>query len=155
VIQLRPFRRADLKTLHSIDNICFPPGIAYSKAELRYYLQHPKSFTAIAQSDAQTIAGFCTGHLLMREGRRFGHIITIDVLPDARRRGVGRVLLRAVEDHFKLNAADSVRLEVAIDNSQAQAFYQSMGYARIGMIPRYYAGHLDALVMEKCFTADA
>ena len=33
--------------------------------------------------------------------------------------------------------------------------YQAMGYARIGMIPGYYAGRLDALVMEKQLTADA
>ena len=35
-IQLRPFQRADLDTLYKIDQVCFVPGIAYSKAELRY-----------------------------------------------------------------------------------------------------------------------
>jgi ribosomal protein S18 acetylase RimI-like enzyme len=85
----------------------------------------------------------------MRKGRRMGHIITIDLLSDARRHGVGRMLLLAVEEHFKANTARSIQLEVAVDNLNAQMFYQAMGYARIGMIPGYYGGHLDALVMQK------
>jgi [ribosomal protein S18]-alanine N-acetyltransferase len=155
VIQLRPFQRADIETLYRIDHICFAPGIAYSKAELRYYLQHPRSLTVVAETETKAIAGFCTGRLHSREGALFGHIITIDVLPDARRQGVGRMLLWAVEEHFLAKAAHSIRLEVAIDNLQAQTFYQAMGYARIGMIPGYYAGRLDALVMQKELTAGA
>lgn len=154
MIQLRPFRSADLETLYRIDHICFAPGIAYSKAELSYYVQHPKSVTVIAENDGRTIVGFCTGQLQMREGRRMGHIITIDLLPDARRHGVGRMLMRAVEDHFEANAARSIQLEVAVDNLNAQMFYQGMGYMRIGMIPGYYGGKLDALVMQKLLMAN-
>jgi ribosomal-protein-alanine N-acetyltransferase len=155
VIQLRTFQRADLETLYRIDHICFPPGIAYSKAELRYYIQHPGSFTVIAETHTQNIAGFCTGQLQMREGRCFGHIITIDVLPDIRKQGVGRLLLRAMEEHFCANAAESIRLEVAVDNKEAQAFYLKMGYASVGTIRGYYGGRLDAIVMQKQLTAGA
>jgi len=154
VIQLRPFERADLETLHKIDQVCFAPEIAYSKAELRYYLQHAKSFTVIAETEAKTIAGFCTGRLHLREGRPYGHIITIDVVPEMRKQGVGRLLLCAVEERFRANAAESIELEVAVGNLRAQKFYQAMGYAQIGSIPGYYAGLLDALVMQKQFTAD-
>ncbi len=84
-----------------------------------------------------------------------GHIITIDVLPDARRQGMGRLLLRAAEENFRAKDTDSIRLEVAVDNQRAQMFYQTMGYTQIGMIPGYYAGKLDALVMQKQLTGDA
>jgi [ribosomal protein S18]-alanine N-acetyltransferase len=154
-MQLRPFHRVDMETLYRIDQACFAPGIAYSRAELRYYLLHPKSFTVVAGSEAKAIAGFCTGRLYVREGKLFGHIITIDVLPDARRQGVGRRLLRTVEEDFRAKAVISIQLEVAVDNQHARTFYQAMGYARMGMIPGYYAGRLDALVMEKQLTVDA
>jgi ribosomal-protein-alanine N-acetyltransferase len=154
VIQLRPFQRADLDTLYRIDQVCFPPGIAYSKAELRYYIQHPKSFTVVAEDETKSIAGFCTGRTHLHEGGLFGHIITIDVLPSARRLGVGRRLLLAVEEHFRAKAVISIRLEVAVDNEHAQMFYRAMGYERIGMIPGYYAGRLDALVLQKELRAD-
>jgi ribosomal protein S18 acetylase RimI-like enzyme len=155
VIHLRPFRNADFEALYRIDNLCFTPGIAYSKAELGYYLKHPKSFTVVAETPARTIAGFCTGQTQMQEGQPVGHIITIDVLPDWRRQEVGRSLLRSVEERFRAKSANSVRLEVAVDNLQAQAFYRAMGYAQVGVIPGYYGGQLDALVMQKELTGDA
>ncbi|QNI33123.1 GNAT family N-acetyltransferase [Alloacidobacterium dinghuense] len=154
MIQLRPFRSADLNVLYRIDHVCFAPGIAYSKAELRYYLQHPKSITVVAETESQAIAGFCTGQLQMREGRHLGHIITIDVLPDWRGQKVGRAMLLSVEEDFRAKGAESIRLEVAVDNLQAQTFYHAVGYSKIGMIPGYYAGKLDALVMEKDLTGD-
>lgn len=153
MIHLRPFQRADLDILYRIDQVCFPPGIAYSKAELRYYIQHPKSLTVVAEDETKSIAGFCTGRTHLREGGLFGHIITIDVLPLARRRGLGRKLLLAVEEHFRSKAVISIRLEVAVDNEHAQIFYRAMGYERIGMIPGYYGGRLDALVLQKQLTA--
>lgn len=157
---LRPFRRADLEKLYQIDQVCFSPGIAYSKAELRYYLQHPKSFTVIAENAADqetgdpNIVGFCTTQRHLHEGSHFGHLITIDVLPEARRQGTGRLLLMAVEEHLRASAVQWIRLEVAVDNAQAQCFYLSMGYETIGRIPNYYLGRLDALVMQKHFTGD-
>jgi ribosomal-protein-alanine N-acetyltransferase len=166
VIYLRPFRRADLETLYKIDQVCFAPGIAYSKAELRYYLQHSKSFTVVAEATSvaesndlniagPNIAGFCTGQLYLHEGVRLGHIITIDVLPEARRQRAGRLLLTAVEEHFRANDVKSIRLEVAVDNLPAQNFYHAMGYETIGRIPGYYLGRFDALMMEKQLTGDA
>lgn len=155
MIRLRPFRHEDLDTLYRIDQVCFVPGIAYSRTELRYYLRHPKSFTVVAESVNKSIAGFCTGRLHTREDKILGHIITIDVLPAARGRGVGRSLMRAVEEHFRAKSAASVRLEVAVDNLPARAFYQAMGYSRVGTVPGYYGGKLDALVMRKQLTAEA
>ena len=155
VIHLRPFSNADFAELHRIDNVCFTQGIAYSKSELRYYLYHPRSFTVVAETAEQVIAGFCTGQAQMREGKPFGHIITIDVLPEWRRQEVGRTLLRSVEEGFRARSAELVRLEVAVDNLQAQGFYHAMGYVSIGKIRGYYGGKLDALVMEKDLTADA
>lgn len=155
MIQLRPFERADIETLYRIDQTCFAPGIAYSRAELRYYLQHPKSITIVAENYPKSIAAFCIGQVYAREGKATGHIITIDVLPEARRQGTGRSLLRAIEQHFWTKSVGSIRLEVAVDNFAAQKFYQAMDYEQIGMIPGYYAGRLDALVMQKPLSADA
>ncbi|WP_158748462.1 N-acetyltransferase [Acidobacterium sp. S8] len=153
MIKLRTFQSTDLETLYRIDQVCFPLGIAYSKSELRYYLWHPKAFTAVAEGP-EGIAGFCTGQSYLKDGTRAGHIITIDVLPEARRQGTGRLLFCAVEEHFRKEAVDSIHLEVATDNEAAQKFYSAMGYERIGRIPGYYNGKLDAVVMEKLFSGE-
>ena len=150
VMELRPFHPADLEILYRIDQVCFPAGIAYSRNELNYYLRHPKSFTVVAEH-AKEIAGFCTGQSYLQEGKAAGRIITIDVLPAARRQGAGRMLFHAVEEHFRAKGAASMQLEVAIDNIPAQDFYRVMGYERIGRISGYYNGRLDAVVMGKLF----
>jgi ribosomal-protein-alanine N-acetyltransferase len=110
--------------------------------------------TAVAESNDPSIAGFCTGQLYLHEGVRLGHIITIDVLPESQRQGTGQLLLMAVEEHFRANDVKSIRLEVAVDNPQAQSFYHAMSYETIGRIPGYYLGRLDALMMQKELTGD-
>jgi ribosomal-protein-alanine N-acetyltransferase len=45
-----------------------------------------------------------------------------------------------------------VRLEVAIDNVDAQAFYRQLGFVKTGRIRGFYMGKLDALAMEKRLT---
>jgi ribosomal-protein-alanine N-acetyltransferase len=135
--------------LYEIDQVCFIAGIAYSKAELRYYLQHPKAVVLVAEDDQNVIAGFCIAQKYMQEGRHLGHIVTIDVLPAARRLGTGRILMQAAEERLREDSVVRVRLEVAVDNQAAQAFYQHLGFAVTGKIPGYYLGRLDAWVMEK------
>lgn len=149
MIHLRSFQPADLEELYRIDQVCFPSGIAYSKTELRYYLQHPRAYSAVALDDTAAIVGFCTGHLYLKDGRSLGHIITIDILPDARGKGAGRMLMESVEGHFRTRHATAIGLEVAVDNVAAQNFYQHLGYRTTRRIPRYYLDRLDAFAMEK------
>jgi ribosomal-protein-alanine N-acetyltransferase len=148
VIHLRPFRQADLKRLYEIDQVCFTVGIAYSKAELLSYLRHPNSLTLVAENDGN-IAGFCVAQKYAHGGRHLGHIITIDVLPELRKLSFGRALMEAVEKRLRDENIDRIQLEVAVDNLEAQAFYERLGFVQIGRIPGYYMGSLDAFVMQK------
>jgi [ribosomal protein S18]-alanine N-acetyltransferase len=148
-MHLRSFQKTDLDQLFAIDQVCFVEGIAYSKAELRYFLSHPTAFAIVAEDERLGIAGFCIAQHELQRGRPVGHIITIDVLPAARRRGIGRALMHSMDEHFRSTSVEKVRLEVAVDNLEAQAFYQGFGFEVIGHIPGYYLGSLDALVMEK------
>lgn len=64
------------------------------------------------------------------------------VHPDARRRGIARALMVAVE----ALAASERRTLLTLDTwtgSPAEALYRSMGYVTVGVIPRYARGSLD------------
>src|SRR5690242_20421914 len=104
--RIRPFQKADFETLWSIDQICFDPQLAYSRLELAFYMRRPGSVTLVAEQcqDGQkpSIAGFIVAELERRSkaGTRNGHIITIDVLPDTRRCGIGSLLLAAAEQQL-------------------------------------------------------
>lgn len=159
---LRDFDPADFDTLWRIDQDCFPPGIAYSRDELRFYMRRPGSFTLVAIEEPSpetastsppnmkkfTAAGF----LVAEAGRGSGHIITIDVLASARRSGVGSLLLLGAEDRLRSAHCRTVGLETAVDNVPALLFYKRHGYSVIKTFPRYYSNGVDALVLEKNLT---
>lgn len=153
-IRIRPAAREDLDALFALDQRCFRPGIAYTKTELRYFLFHLRSVSVVAE-DAEAIAGFAIVDFQLERGQRIGHIVTIDVAPEQRRCGVGRLLMEALLGFCHEARAESLRLEVAVDNEAALAFYKTLGFAETGRIPGFYMGKLDALTMHLPFAPDA
>jgi [ribosomal protein S18]-alanine N-acetyltransferase len=150
---IRDFQPEDFDTLWQMDQECFPPGIAYSRPELKSYVRHGQSFTlvahAVAHEDAHDakdgkIAGFIVAH-----SAPTGHIITIDVLPAVRRSGIGSTLLQAAEARLQAAGSKAVGLETAVDNISALSFYKRHGYHVIRTWPRYYSTGVDALVLKK------
>jgi [ribosomal protein S18]-alanine N-acetyltransferase len=142
---IREFQAEDFETLWRMDQECFPPGIAYSKQELKEYVSHRRSFTLVA-SDAENgkIAGF-----IVVDQAPTGHVITIDVIAEARRSGVGSLLLKAAENRLRAAGSKAVGLETAVDNVAALSFYKRHGYNVVRTSPRYYSNGVDALVMKK------
>lgn len=143
---IRDFRPEDFEELWRIDQDCFPPGIAYSKPELRSYIRQRGAFTLIAEDPQH---GGIRGFIVTHKGAVSGHIVTIDVGPGGRRLGVGSLLLRAAEDRLRIGGATAVNLETAVDNLSAVSFYKRHGYSVIRTWPRYYSNGVDALVLNK------
>jgi [ribosomal protein S18]-alanine N-acetyltransferase len=166
---VRDFQTADFDTLWRIDQDCFPPGISYSRTELKVYMRRRGSFTLVAADAARaatadpdlgtsknysppiaSTAGAAAGFIVAEaDGRAHGHIITIDVVAAARRFGVGSLLLRAAENRLRIAECRSVELETAVDNVSALSFYKRHGYSVIKTSPRYYSNGVDALVLSK------
>ena len=150
MIHLRGVERSDLDALFTLDQQCFRPGIAYSRADLRYYLVHPRSLCVVAEDDStKAVLGFIIAESYLEHARRIGHIITIDVAPSERRKGLGSRLMSAMLDRLTSAGTASLRLEVAVDNIDAQVFYRRLGFSQTGRIRGFYLGRLDALVMER------
>jgi ribosomal-protein-alanine N-acetyltransferase len=151
-IVLRPWDVKDVPDLLRLDARCFPPLISYTRAELQYFVRHPRSTTTVAELDGQ-IAGFCVVDWKLEAGRKVGHFITIDVAPELRRNGLGRRLMQTGEANLMAMGCVAITLEVAANNTGAQAFYGRLGYRQTGWIPGYYADGTNALVMRKSLTA--
>jgi [ribosomal protein S18]-alanine N-acetyltransferase len=146
---IRGFQRADLAGLHQLDQVCFPAEIAYSKKELKYFLTHPRCSCWIAQQADHELAGFVILERARRSGRPTGHIVTLDVDPAERRRGLGTLLMHTAEEQMKQEGVTLMSLEVAENNTAAQSFYRGLGFITSGRIAKYYGGRIDAEVMEK------
>lgn len=155
-LAIRDFHNDDFEVLWQIDQQCFPPQVSYSREELWVYLKVPGSFTLIAEPTSAPegdrsaappeILGFVVANL---NRARAGHIITIDVLPGARRSGVGSALLRAAEERLNRQGCKWIRLETAVDNASALAFYKRHSFAVVRTIPQYYPNGIDAFVLKK------
>ena len=72
------------------------------------------------------IQGYACGALDAATG--LGHIDILAVDPAAQGRGVGRRLLRAIEEHFRSLGAAHVTLESLVDNETANSLYRKDGY---------------------------
>ena len=146
-VHIRLAAREDMETLFALDRACFRPGIAYSKVERQYFLFHLRSISIVAESESR-IAGFAIVEFSLEQGRRVGHVVTIDVSPAQRRQRIGSILMESLLDFCRKTGACLLRLEVAVDNQGAIAFYRRLGFEETGRIPGFYLGRLDALRME-------
>lgn len=143
-IAVRDYKAEDFESLWRMDQVCFPPGISYSKQELRSFIRHRGSFTLVATDAKEELQGFIVAHC-----GATGHVVTIDVGPDTRRTGVGSLLLRAAEERMRVAGCRAIGLETAVDNVTALSFYKRHGYDVIRTWPRYYSNGVDALVLKK------
>jgi len=155
LFRIRQFEKADFDTLWRIDQACFDPQLAYSRAEIAFYMRRPGSFTLVAEGEGGRDSGNgsapegIVGFIVAETRRKTGHIITIDVVAEARRAGVGSALLRAAEDQLLRAGARAVALETPVNNAAAIRFYKQKGYFVEKTVTGYYSGQLDALVMTK------
>ncbi len=158
---IRQFEKADFDTLWRIDQDCFDPQLAYSRPELAFYMRRPGSFTLVAEAADAVLSRVrgnggapgpgcgILGFVVAESRRKTGHIITIDVVAEARRLGVGSALLLAAEERLLGAGAVVVALETPVNNEAAIRFYKKKGYFVEKTVPGYYSYQMDALVMIK------
>ena len=149
---IREYHKNDFSRLWEIDQKCFPAGISYSQPELLFYMRRPRVFTLVAEvtrKENRPEKDSAAVGFIVAEAGRAGHIITIDVLHEFRRSGLGSQLMATAEDRLRREGCSSVILETAVDNATALAFYKRHQYFLIKTIPQYYATGVDALVLKK------
>jgi [ribosomal protein S18]-alanine N-acetyltransferase len=144
-LRLRPMRTADLDALMPFEQQMFGPE-AWSRqayldeladTELRYYI--------VAETAGRELLG-TAGLLTIGETAQ---ILTIGVLPAARRNGVGRLLVRTLIAEARRRRAGEVLLEVREDNHAAQRLYAAEGFTVLGKRRGYYEqGRVDAITMR-------
>lgn len=75
-------------------------------------------------------------------------VMTIAVLPRARRTGLGRALLEELVSRARARGSQRLMLEVRADNTAARTLYASRGFVLLQTRRGYYPGGVDALVLS-------
>jgi [ribosomal protein S18]-alanine N-acetyltransferase len=144
-LRIRDLKDEDFEALCRIDRICFPKEIAFSAHDFRSYLNRPDRLVRIAESSGQ-VSGFI---LALMENDSCIHMVTLDVLPEFRRQGIGSLLMDALHEETGRRGITTAILEVSCLNLPAQRLYSKLHYKNIGILPGYYSEKEDAYCMVR------
>ncbi len=151
---VREAREEDIPAVMWINKTTLPENYPsfYFKLHLNNF---PKAFL-VAEMDGQVV-----GYVMCRVeydtlytkpgvvGRK-GHIVSLAVLPEARRRGVATELMkRAMEAMKSQYGADEYYLEVRVSNEPAIKLYKKLGFRAVRVLTRYYGDGEDAYLMAR------
>jgi ribosomal-protein-alanine N-acetyltransferase len=144
-VTLRRMTIADLDALLPYEEVMFGTEAWSRNAYLEELADTRMRYYVVAEAADGSLLGD-GGLLTIGETAQ---IVTVGVLPAARRRGVGRLLVRALVTEARRRQAEEVLLEVRVDNEAAKRLYESEGFLVIGSRKGYYdRGRVDAVVMR-------
>lgn len=141
----------DLDTLYMIEQQCFTTE-AWSKRQIAMFLEALDSVSLTAKVGSRLV-GFVIGLVNQYDEMKLGHIITIDVLPNYRRKGIGMALLKTIEEEFKSLDIKVCYLEVRESNLAALRLYRKAGYVEVERLENYYSRGGHGVRLEKTLLA--
>lgn len=127
VTRLQP---SHLREVAEIEKSCFSEP--WSEKSLSLLLEG-ENFGVVAVSDGKAVAyGGMT--CVLDEGA----VTNIATLPEYRRKGIGRALLKKMLAEAEKRGVSSVFLEVRVSNEAAKALYLSEGFEEVGVRKDFY-----------------
>jgi len=138
---IRHFALPDLEGILRIEHLSFPKSPYDWKTFIQLHWLHSETFWVYVTPGTQREANQILAYLVFSQD---GHIISIAVDPQHRRRGIGKELIERALQHLHLK---KVWAEVRRSNGGAQAFYLKLGFQIVDEVPNYY-GNEDALIVR-------
>ena len=146
-IEKRPFsvrlaNKEDSWAMYQVEKNSFATPWSYdSFAE---NVRHGLSVYFLAEYAGQVV-GFGGMLIVMDEA----HIMNVAVLPNFRKKGIGKALLQNMIAEARRRNASAMFLEVRVSNQTARNLYCSCGFEQIALRKEYYTDNLeDAVIMR-------
>lgn len=76
-----------------------------------------------------------------------GHVVSVAVLPEYRKKGIGRALIEEAIAGVKLKKSDELYLEVRCSNTEAIRLYEKLNFVIKQRLKAYYRDGEDAYLM--------
>ncbi len=154
IYEIRQFREGDLDQVIDINRRCLPEN--YSKMFfLELYKRFPNLFLVAVVKRRVVGYALCRielgfpdlGHIGFLTKK--GHLVSIAVLENHRRKGVGMLLMKKVLKAMEEYNAKECFLEVRISNNNAILMYKKLGFVDKKHLPGYYRDGEDAFMMTR------
>ncbi len=144
-VPIRTARRGDIPSLLLLwqqmmkENTALDPRLAahprareHMAAQFQAWMQDPKRIMVVAEEGGRLVIGYAAGAIVAGNGWQapttLGEITDCYVALPRRRQGVARRLVGRVLDQLYEKGMGTCRLQVAVANDGARAFWSSMGW---------------------------
>jgi len=151
--KLRKFTPDDLQSVMQINRVCLPENYMDF-----FFIDLHKRFpeTFIVAEENEKIVGYImcrieVGLASLGLGGlvRKGHVVSIAVLPQGRRKGVAKALMTEALKGMSYYKAKLCYLEVRVTNDPGVSLYKKLGFEVSRTLKGYYSDGEDAYVMSK------
>ena len=152
-LTLRKFVPDDLQSVMQINRVCLPENYTdFFFVDL--HQRFPETFI-VAEEEGKVngyimcrievgLSNYGFGGLI-----RKGHVVSIAVIPQSRRKGMAKALITRVLEGMAYYRAKQCFLEVRVTNEAAISLYKNLGFEVTRTINGYYSDGEDAYVMTK------
>jgi ribosomal-protein-alanine N-acetyltransferase len=145
MIKIRTIKNTDFPQISQIEFESFSDPYPL---HLFQYLAHTEPALFLVAVEDEKLLGYIIGETEQRVGTLVGHLLSLAVRQEKRRKGIGRQLIEALIEILKKQGCRKLVLEVRVSNYSAKVFYQKQGFREIRRSSKYYDNGEDALIME-------
>lgn len=132
---IKPLTDKNIKEVLKLNFRCFKNGENYTKHTFAYLLNEPGILSYQIKTEHDEMVAFA---FVMVTESGMGHLTTIGVSPEHRRRRLAERLLSHMESALVKRDIFTMMLEVRVGNTDAQKLYLQSGYAITQRIENYY-----------------
>ncbi len=143
--EIHPLTEKNLKEVMRLNLRCFKKGENYNKHTFAFLMNDPTTLSYRVATPNEQIVGFV--FVMTNDGT--GHITTIGVAPEHRRRGLAVKMLLHVEEALRTREIATISLEVRVSNIGAQSLYRGLNYTVVQRLNNYYNNGEDGYLMVK------
>ena len=152
--KLRKFAPDDLQSVMQINRVCLPENYTdFFFVDL--HQRFPETFIVATDETGKAVgyimcrievglSNYGFGGLI-----RKGHVVSIAVLPQTRRKGIAEALIKKALEGMEYYKAKQCFLEVRVTNEAGTSLYKKLGFEITRTVNGYYSDGEDAYVMTK------
>lgn len=144
-MRIIPMTTGDIPIVAELERTCF--AHPYTEQMLTESLAMDNTHYFVATVDGEVL-----GYIGMEMPADEGYIFNVAVIPEYRKRGIGKALIDYLVDFAVRNDLYMLTLEVRQSNISAINLYQKCGFEKVGQRKNYYSSPTeDAILMTKFF----
>lgn len=141
----------DTDALLAVEAACFARGPyrnhLFERAQYDYYVRNPGAIVLLATSAGESV-GSLTATVGGGARSGTGRILSLGVVPQLRRQGIGRKILERGLKLLRERGCERIFLEVAAKEEPAVRLFESIGFKPKRHLSDYYGDGIDAIRME-------